>query len=121
MELKLLDGESREFTELQVIAYREIIVLVSTGLEVRERNVNATDCMALDDRISYSLLSHRRVGCVTYQHYYMTLRYFHRHGFPLVYHSSIVPTWKLIFKSKLFCIQNPVYKLYHKASDKMLS
>ena len=63
---RLLVGESRGFTELQGIAYRGIIVIVSTVLKVKEWSVNATDCMALNNRISYFLLLHRCVGRVTH-------------------------------------------------------
>ena len=37
-----------------------------TVFEVNERNVNKTDCIGLDNGISYFLRLHRRVGCVTH-------------------------------------------------------
>lgn len=79
--------------------------------------------MVLDNMPSYPMPSNKRVGCVMHQRDYMTYRYFLRYGavyrvalgggiivhrgrfsFSLLY-SSIVPVWKFIFKSKLYCVQ----------------
>jgi len=43
---------------------------IAARLEIKEWDVNATDCTMLNDRISYSLRSHRRVGCVRHNYDY---------------------------------------------------
>lgn len=77
LDMVFTGGRISGFTELQGNAYLGIIGIVSTVLEAKERNVNETDCMALDNRISYSLRLHRPVSCVAHQRDYITHRYLH--------------------------------------------
>lgn len=75
LDMAFTGGRIPRFTELRRNAYLGIIGIVSTVLEVKERNVNEMNCMALDNRISYSLRLNRRVGCVTHQRDFITHRY----------------------------------------------
>lgn len=115
-----MEGKSTGIIEPQGIPYLESIEIAAAVLEINEKDVNATDSMVLDNRFSYPVPSHRRIGCVMRQRDYMTYRYFPRYGavyrvalggyiykggssLSLAY-SSIVQAWKFIFKSKLYSV-----------------